>query len=238
LTGVVLFPYVRRRYVMERKLREYEERRLESVKLAAKLLLASATTSPRVGGVDEISIQVLDEKDAIEDLAITVDKMADDNPRWDFFHSDAVQVHDSDVVMIIADRRSGHDPMDSNCNLCGHMLCDMWREAERLPDEPSVAFRGPFCLLRSMNMAYALNGAVTLARQLGIDHAIKMSAGAAALRMGLLPYRCGIALGFLASVTEKSPYADLPRKWAEFNNETLQDRLINRLFPTFRSIYC
>ncbi|MBN2027426.1 MAG: hypothetical protein JW854_11770 [Actinobacteria bacterium] len=223
---------------MERKMREYEERRLESVKLASKLLLASATTSPRVGGVDEISIHVLDDRDGIEDMAIFIDKMAADNPRWDFFRSDAVQVRDSDVVMIIADRRSGHDPMDSNCNLCGHMLCDMWREAEQVPDAPTVAFRGPFCLLRSMNMAYALNGAVTLARQLGIDHTIKMSVGAAALRMDLLPYKCGIALGFLASVTEKSPFADLPREWAEYNDETLSNRLIDRLFPTFRSIYC
>ncbi len=223
---------------MERKMREYEERRLESVKLASKLLLASATTSPRVGGVDEISIHVLDNRDEIEDLSIAVDRMADDNPRWDFFHSDAVEVRDADVVMIMADRRSGHDPMDSNCNLCGYLLCDGLRDAERLPEEPSVAFRGPFCLLRSMNMAYALNGAVTLARQLGIDHTIKMSVGAAALRMDLLPYKCDIALGFLASVTEKNPFMDLPREWAEYNDETLQNRLIHRLFPVFRSIYC
>lgn len=222
---------------MERKMREYDERRLESVKLASKLLLASATTSPRVGGVDEISIHVLDARDDIEDLAIAIDKMADDNPRWDFFRSDAVQVRDADVVMIMADRRSGHDPMDSNCNLCGYLLCDGLRDADRLPAEPSVAFRGPFCLLRSMNMAYALNGAVTLARQLGIDHTIKMSVGAAALRMDLLPYKCDIALGFLASVTEKNPFLDLPREWAEYNNETLQNRLIHRLFPVFRSIY-
>ena len=222
---------------MERKLREYEERRLESVKLASRLLFASAVTSPRVGGVDEISIHVLEDRDAIEDLAICIDKMAGDNPRWDFFRSDAVQVRDADVVMIMADRRSGHDPMDSNCNLCGHLLCDGMREAERVPDAPGVAFQGPFCLLRSMNLAYALNGAVTLARQLGIDHAIKMSVGAAALRMDLVPYRCGIALGFLASVTEKNPFMDLPKQWAEYNNLTLQNRLIHRLFPVFRSIY-
>lgn len=222
---------------MERKLREYEERRAESVQLAAKLLFASAVTSPRVGGIDEISIHCLEERDEIEDLAITVDKMADDNPSWDFFRSDAVQVRDADVVMIMADRRSGHDPMDSNCNLCGNLLCDAWRDAERIPDTPATAFRGPFCLMRSMNMAYALNGAVALARQLGIDHAINMSVGAAALRMDLLPYKCGIALGFLASVTEKNPFKDLPKKWAEYNNETLSNRLIGRLFPTFRSIY-
>ena len=223
---------------MERILREYEERRAESAREACKLLLASAVTSPRVGGIDEICVVALDDRDAVEDLAIAVERMAADNPRWDFFRSDAVQVRHSDVVLIMADRRAGHDPMDSNCNLCGHILCDNWREAERLPDEPSVAFRGPFCLLRSMNMAYALNGAVSLARQLGIDHTVKMSVGAAALRMGLVPYRCGIALGFLASVTEKSPYRDLPRRWDEFNDETLSNRLIHRLFPTFRSIYC
>jgi uncharacterized ferredoxin-like protein len=222
---------------MERKLREYEERRAESAQLAAKMLLASATTTPRVGGVDEISIHVLETRDEIEDLAIFIDKMAADNPAWDFFRSDAVQVKDSDVVMIMADRRSGHDLMDSDCNLCGYMLCNMLREAEKLPDEPSVAFQGPFCLLRSLNMAYALNGAVTLARQLGIDHTIKMSVGAAAIKMDLVPYKCGIALGFLASVTEKNPFKDLPKQWAEYNDETLQNRLIHRLFPVFRSIY-
>jgi uncharacterized ferredoxin-like protein len=223
---------------MERKLREYEERRLESAKLASQLLFASAITSPRVGGVDEICVQCIEDRDEIEDLAITIDKMADDNPQWDFFRSDAVQVRESDVVLIMADRRSGHDPMDSSCNLCGHMLCDTFKEIPKLPAEPSVAFRGPFCLLRSMNMAYALNGAVSLARELGIDHTIKMSVGAAAVRNDLVPYKCGIALGFLASVTEKSPFKDLPKKWAEYNNETLENRLINRLFPTFRSIYC
>jgi len=222
---------------VERKLREYEERRLESVKLATQLLFASAVTSPRVGGIDEISIHCLETRDEIEDLAIAIDKMADDNPSWDFFRSDAVQVRDADAVLIMADRRSGHDPMDSSCNLCGYMLCDEWRKAPRMPDEPSVAFRGPFCLLRSMNLAYALNGAVSLARELGIDHAIKMSVGAAAIRMDLVPYKCGIALGFLASVTEKNPFRDLPKRWAEYNNETLQNRLIHRLFPTFRSIY-
>ena len=222
---------------MERKLREYEERRAESARMAAKLLLASATTTPRVGGVDEISIHVLETRDEIEDMAIFIDRMAADNPAWEFFRSDAVQVHDSDVVMILADRRSGHDLMDSDCNLCGYMLCNMLREAEKLPDEPSIAFQGPFCLLRSLNMAYALNGAVTLARQLGIDHTIKMSVGAAAIKMDLVPYKCGIALGFLASVTEKNPFKDLPKQWAEYNDETLQNRLIHRLFPVFRSIY-
>ena len=222
---------------MERKLREYDERRAESAKLAAKLLLATATTTPRVGGVDEISIHVLETRDEIEDMAIFIDKMAADNPAWDFFRSDAVQVRDSDVVMIFADRRSGHDMMDSDCNLCGYMLCNLMREAEKLPQEPSVAFPGPFCLLRSLNLAYALNGAVTLSRQLGIDHTIKMSVGAAAIKMDLVPYKCGIALGFLASVTEKNPFKDLPKKWAEYNDQTLQNRLIHRLFPVFRSIY-
>ncbi|NPV58130.1 MAG: hypothetical protein HPY75_00540 [Actinobacteria bacterium] len=223
---------------MERRMREYEEARLDSARTAARLLFASAVTAPRIGGVDVVSIQLVEDRDDIEDLAITMEKMADDNPAWEFFRSDAVQVRDSDVVLIMADRRSGHDPMDSNCNLCGYLICDQWRQAEKLPEEPSVAFRGPFCLLRSMNAAYALNGAVTLARQLGIDHTIKMSVGAAAIRKGLVPHKCGIALGFLASVTEKSPFRDLPKAWDEYNNLALQNRLINRLFPVFRSIYC
>jgi uncharacterized ferredoxin-like protein len=222
---------------MEKALREYEEKRQEGARLAGKLLLASAVTAPRVGGIDEISVQYVEERDTIEEMAIVIDKMASDNPAWDFFRSDAVQVKDSDVVLVMADRRSGHDPMDSNCNLCGHSLCDMWREVPKLSDEPSVAFRGPFCLLRSMNIAYALAGAVTLARQLGIDYTVKMSVGAAAIRMGLTPYKSDIALGFLASVTEKSPFKDLPKDYDKYNAATLENRLIGRLFPTFRSIY-
>ncbi|HEY5514567.1 MAG TPA: DUF2148 domain-containing protein [Geomonas sp.] len=222
---------------MEKALREYEEKRQEGARLAGKLLLASAVTAPRVGGIDEISVQYIEEQDAIEEMAIVIDKMASDNPAWGFFRSDAIQVRDSDVVLVMADRRSGHDPMDSNCNLCGYSLCDQWRQVPKLSNEASVAFRGPFCLLRSMNVAYALGGAVTLARQLGIDYTVKMSVGAAAVRMGLTPYKSDVALGFLASVTEKSPFKDLPKNYEQYNSASLENRLIGRLFPTFRSIY-
>jgi uncharacterized ferredoxin-like protein len=223
---------------MEKALREYDEKRQEAVRLAGKLLLASAVTAPRVGGIDEISVQYIEDRDTIEEMAIVIDKMASENTAWEFFRSDAVQVKDSDVVLVMADRRSGHDPMDSNCNLCGYSLCDLWRDVPKLEDKPGVAFRGPFCLLRSMNIAYALGGAVTLARQLGIDHTIKMSVGAAAVRMGLTPYKSDLALGFMASVTEKNPFKDLPKDYAKYNSAELENRLIGRLFPTFRSIYC
>lgn len=78
---------------------------------------------------------------------------------------------------------------------------------------------------------------MTLARQLGIDYTVKMSVGAAAVRMGLTPYKSDVALGFLASVTEKSPFKDLPRNYDQYNSASLENRLIGRLFPTFRSIY-
>jgi len=222
---------------MEKVMREYEEARLESAKLASKFLLASAVSAPRVGGIDEVTVHALDDRDSIEEMAIVVDKMAEDNPAWEFFRSDAVQIRDSDVVLVLADRRSSGDPMDSNCNLCGHTLCDWFRDVPKLEASPSIAFQGPFCLLRSMNMAYALGGAVCQARDLGIDHTVKMSVGAAALRMGMLPYKAGIALGMLISVTEKNPFKDLPKQYADYNAATLENRLIGRLFPTFRSIY-
>ncbi|MHB8780186.1 MAG: ferredoxin domain-containing protein [Candidatus Geothermincolia bacterium] len=222
---------------MEKCMREYQENRAEAAKLAAKLILASATTAPRVGGIDEITIHMIEDRDSIEEMAILVDKMSAENDSWDFFRSDAVQIRDSDVVLVISDRRSGVDPMDSNCNLCGQTLCDWFKNVPKLEARPGLAFTGPFCLLRSMNMAYALNGAVCQARDLGIDHAVKMSVGAAALRMGLVPYRSGIALGMLLSVTEKNPFKDLPREYADYNSATLENRLVGRLFPTFRSIY-
>ena len=39
------------------------------------------------------------------------------------------------------------------------------------------------------------------------------------------------------SVTEKSPFRDIPVKYDEMNERTMNDRIIKRLWPQFRSIY-
>lgn len=53
---------------MERSIKQFETDRIDAVKIAARLLLASATTAPRVGGVGECTVHIIDDECDIEDL--------------------------------------------------------------------------------------------------------------------------------------------------------------------------
>lgn len=221
----------------ERSIRQFEDDRLSAVRLAARLLLASGTTTPRVGGVGECTIHIVDDECDVEDICQQVEAMADDNKAWKFFRRDAAMLRDADAVLLITSLRCQEDPADINCNMCGKVTCDYLREAQRLPAEPGVAFTGPLCVFRANNIAYALDGVISQARNLGIDYGVFWSAGAAAMRTGLLPKATGFALAVAISVTEKSPFRDIPKRYDEINERTMNDRTIQRLWPQFRSIY-
>ncbi len=222
---------------MERSLKQFEEDRRESARLAARLLLASGTTAPRVGGVGECSIHILDDECDIEDLCQVLEEMSVENKGWEFFKRDAAMLRDADVLMLITTMRSKTDPADINCNMCGKITCDNLRSEEKFPEEPGVAFTGPLCIFRANNIAYAVDGIVSLARNMGIDYGVFWSPGAAGMRMKILPQKTGFALAVAISVTEKNPFRDIPKKYDEINRRTMNDRIIDRLWPQFRSIY-
>lgn len=222
---------------MERPLKQYEEDRREAVGIAARLLMASGTTSPRVGGVGECTFHMIEDTCDIEDICQQIESMVEENKGWGFFKRDAAMLRDADAIMLVTSLRSLNDPSDINCNMCGKLTCDYLRETDRLPAEPGVAFTGPLCIFRAANIAYALDGVISQARNLGIDYGVYWSAGLAGLRMGLLPKETGFALGIGISVTEKSPFRDIPLKYDEINQRTMNDRIIQRLWPQFRSIY-
>ena len=222
---------------MERSIRQYETDRREAALTAARLILASGTTSPRVGGVGECTIHTLEDACDIEDLCQAMEAMAEIKPSWQFFKRDAAMLRDADVVLITTSLRCVADPADINCNMCGKLVCEYLKEADKLPAEPEVAFRGPLCTFRATNIAYALDGMVSQARNLGIDYGVFWSAGAAAMRLGILPRNTGFALALGISVTEKSPFRDVPRRYDEINQRSMNDRMIQRLWPQFRSIY-
>ncbi len=222
---------------MERAMKQFQDDRKEAVRIAARLLLASGTTSPRVGGVGECTIHTIEDECAIEDLCQAVEKMGEEKKSWDFFRRDAAMLRDADAVMIITSLRSLTDPADINCNLCGKLTCDYQKETPKLKKGPGVAYTGPLCTFRACNVAYAIDGMVSLARNLGIDYGVFWSAGAAAMRMGMLPRNTGFAVAVAISVTEKSPFKDVPLKYDEINDRTMNDRIVQRLWPQFRSIY-
>lgn len=222
---------------MERSIKQFEADRKEAAKIAARLILASGTTSPRVGGVGECTIHVLDDECDIEDLCQKMEQMAEIKKSWGFFKRDAAMLRDADAVLITTSLRSLTDPADINCNMCGKLVCEYLKEEEKLPPDPDVAFQGPLCVFRANNIAYAVDGMIFQARNLGIDYGVYWSVGAAAMRMKILPRATGFALAVAISITEKSPFRDIPRRYAEINQRTMNDRMIQRLWPQFRSIY-
>jgi len=222
---------------MERSLKQYETDRMEAVKTSARLILASGTTSPRVGGVGECTIHILEDECDIEDLCQEIDRMSAIKKSWNFFRRDAAMLRDADAVLITTSLRCVADPADINCNMCGKLVCEYLKDEERLPPDPDVAFRGPLCIFRATNASYALDGMISQARNLGIDYGVFWSAGAAAMRMNLLPKDTGFAMALAISITEKSPFRDIPKRYADINQRTMHDRMIQRLWPQFRSIY-
>lgn len=222
---------------MERSMKQYEEDRREAAKAAARLILASGTTSPRVGGVGECTFHILDDPCDIEDLCQEIERMAEVKKSWKSFLRDAAMLRDADAVLVTTSLRCVSDPADINCNMCGKLVCEYFREAERMPEDPDIAFRGPLCIFRATNIAYAVDGMISQARNLGIDYGVYWSAGAAAMRMRILPKNTGFALAFAISITEKSPFRDIPRRYGEINPRSMNDRMIQRLWPQFRSIY-
>jgi len=108
---------------LERSMRQFEEDRKEAVEIAARLLLVSATTTPRVGGVGECTTHILEDECDIEDLCQQIEKMSEENTAWDFFKRDAVILRDADAVLIVTSLRSLTDPADINCNMCGKLTC-------------------------------------------------------------------------------------------------------------------
>jgi uncharacterized ferredoxin-like protein len=223
--------------MMERSLKQFETDRGEAARAAARLILASGTTSPRVGGVGECTIHIIDDECDVEDICQEMERMAEIKKSWAFFNRDAAMLRDADAVLIATSLRCVSDPADINCNMCGKLVCEYLKEEEKLPDDPDVAFRGPLCTFRATNIAYAVDGMISQARNLGIDYGVFWSIGAAAMRMRILPVKTGFSLAVAISITEKSPFRDIPRRYADINQRSMHDRMILRLWPQFRSIY-
>lgn len=222
---------------MERAIQQYETERRAAAMQAGRALLASAVTTPRLGGVGEIVINLIEEPAQLEDLALTMEDLAKEKPNWDFFRRDAAMLRNADAILFASSMRSLDDPADINCGYCGFTTCENFRAQPKLPVAAGIGYTGPLCSMRLCNIAYALGGAASQAEQLGIDYTMMMSAGLAARRNALVPRRSGMTLAFCFSVSEKSPFRDIPLRGADINERTIQDRIVNRLWPQFRSIY-
>jgi uncharacterized ferredoxin-like protein len=170
---------------------------------AAKIMLVSARTAPKTGGVDDILTGVVD-GDELESIAKAMDKIGDERD-IDGFHRDAKNVRDSDAVVIIGVRGSKKYALD--CGACGYNTCDEFEKAERIE---GLDFIGPTCLFKALDLGIALGSAVKTAGVLNVDNRIMYRIGAAAMRLRMLP-EATVIIGIPLSAKGKSIYYD--RVW-------------------------
>jgi uncharacterized ferredoxin-like protein len=186
-----------------------EEKTLEKqgVLEAAKMMLVSARTAPKSGGVDDIVLGLLDSNE-LESLAKTMDDIGDERS-IDGFHRDAKNVRDSDAVVLIGVR--GDKKYGLDCGACGYTTCDEFKEAERVE---GLDFTGPTCLMKAMDLGIALGSAAKMASILNVDNRIMYRIGVAAVRLRMLP-EATVIIGIPLSAKGKSIYYDrawLPQK--------------------------
>jgi uncharacterized ferredoxin-like protein len=183
----------------------FEGRTLEKqgVLAAAKMMLVSARTAPKTGGVDDILTCLLD-GDELESLAKRMDDLGDQRG-IDGFHRDAKNVRDSDAVVLVGVRGSRKYALD--CGACGFNTCDEFEKAERIQ---GLDFMGPTCLFKALDLGIALGSAVRTAGLFNVDNRIMYRIGAAAMRLRILP-EATVVMGIPLSAKGKSIYYD--RVW-------------------------
>jgi uncharacterized ferredoxin-like protein len=181
-----------------------EDAEKEGVEEVAKLMLVSARTAPKSGGVDDIQtlLAMGEEKDA---LAVEMEKVGGER-NIDGFKRDGRNVRDSQVVVLIGIR--GTKKFGLNCGACGYRDC---REFEEVGKKMGQDFIGPNCFLKALDMGIALGSAAKIAMELNVDNRIMYRIGVAAKRLGLLP-ESSVVMGIPLSAKGKSIYFDRPTK--------------------------
>jgi len=170
---------------------------------AAELMMISARTAPKSGGVDDVLTAIVygDEK---ESMAAEMDKIADER-NIPGFKRDAKNVRDSEVVVLIGVR--GTKKYGLNCGACGYANCDEFEKAEK---KQGLDFTGPTCLFKALDLGIALGSAAKTASILNVDNRIMYRIGAAARRLNHMP-EASVIMGIPMSARGKSVYFDRPR---------------------------
>jgi uncharacterized ferredoxin-like protein len=176
------------------------EQELEGVMETARLMVVSARTSPKSGGVDDI-LTVLVCGAEVQALAADMEKIAVERKaeRW---NQQAPNVRDSDVVVLIGVR--GTKRYATDCGACGYGSCEDFEKAEKRLRQD---FDGPTCIFKALDLGIALGSAVKTASLHNVDNRIFYRIGVAAKRLKYLP-EASIIMGIPLSAKGKNPYFD------------------------------
>jgi uncharacterized ferredoxin-like protein len=181
-----------------------EEGEKEGIMQVAKLMLVSARTAPKSGGVDDILTALIfgAEKNS---LAAEMEKIAKER-RLSRFKRDAKSVRDSEAVVLIGVQ--GTKKFGTNCGACGYANCDEFEKAKKTAGQD---FTGPTCVFKALDLGIALGSAVKTASILNVDNRVMYRIGAAARRLDMMP-EASVIMGIPVSAKGKNIYFDRPRK--------------------------
>jgi uncharacterized ferredoxin-like protein len=186
--------------------RKVDDRTVESeaVLEVAKLMVVSARTAPKSGGVDDVLTMVVsgERKDAIarEMEMIGEDRRVDG--KFDGFSRDADNVRRSAAIVLIGVR--GTKSFGLDCGACGYETCNDFRAKG---SKMGRDFVGPTCLFKALDLGIALGSAAKMASILNVDNRIMYRVGAAALRLRMLP-EATVMMGIPVSAEGKSIFFD------------------------------
>ena len=158
----------------------------------AKLMAAAARTAPKTKGIDNIMTMIIDGAEK-EKLAGEMDRLAD-NEKYPSFSRDALNVRNSDYVVLVAVR--DNPCAVPYCGICGHDDC----EAASAADAP--------CALNISDLGTAVCSACVVASNHFVDNRLMYTVGRAAMFVGLFDTKIRLCYGIPISAKGKNIYYD------------------------------
>ena len=174
-----------------------EEMERRAVLDAAARICAAARTAPKACGIDNMHTAVLTDADK-DAVAETMERLGAEL-HADFFLRDAGNVRSAQALVLIG-IEEGQRGLGEICGYCHHKNCAECREHNGV------------CVYNPIDVGIALGSAAATAADLRMDSRILLSAGRAAMEMGLLGENVGNVFALPLSISGKSPFFDRKRK--------------------------
>jgi len=177
-----------------------EEGEREAIMKVSKLMLVSARTAPKSGGVDDILTALVYGKHK-DSLAAEMEKIGKERDISEF-ERDGGNVRNSEAVVLIGVR--GTKNFEMSCGACGYANCDEFEKAEKKAGQD---FTGPTCVFKALDLGIAVGSAAKTASILNVDNRIMYRIGVAARRLNMMP-EASVIMGIPVSAKGKNIYFD------------------------------
>jgi uncharacterized ferredoxin-like protein len=173
------------------------EQERKGVMETANLMVVSARTAPKSGGVDDVLTAIVYGAE-VEVLAADMEKLAVER-KMESWSKQAQEIKGAEVIVLIGVR--GTKRYTTNCGACGSNCNDFEKAEKKLGQD----FEGPTCIFKALDLGIAVCSAVKTASLLNVDNRIFYRIGAAAKRLNFLP-EASIIMGIPLSSKGKNPY--------------------------------